>query len=208
MQYKTIENDVENEIVEKKSKFIANIFYVKTLKEAEEKISDVKKKYHDAKHHCFAFRIHEESNTLNRFSDDGEPSGTAGSPILNILEKNNIENVIVIVTRYFGGILLGTGGLLRAYTGATLKAMEKVKLATEEDGMELLIKTSYKYLEDIQYYCIKNNIKILNGKFDENVKVIVELSIDEKDKILKDLDSKIMEYEVLKRKNIRKSIEK
>ena len=208
MQYKTIENDVENEIVEKKSKFIANIFYVKTLKEAEEKISDVKKKYHDAKHHCFAFRIHEESNTLNRFSDDGEPSGTAGSPILNILEKNNIENVIVIVTRYFGGILLGTGGLLRAYTGATLKAMEKVKLATEEDGMELLIKTSYKYLEDIQYYCIKNNIKILNGKFDENVKVIVELSIDEKDKILKDLESKIMDYEVLKRKNIRKSIEK
>lgn len=208
MQYKTIENDVEDEIVEKKSKFIANIFYVKTLKEAEEKISEVKKKYHDAKHHCFAFRIHEESNTLNRFSDDGEPSGTAGSPILNILEKNNIENVIVIVTRYFGGILLGTGGLVRAYTGATLKAMEKVKLATEEDGMELLIKTSYKYLEGIQYYCNKNNIKILNVEFDENVKVIVELSIDEKDKILKDLDSKIMDYEALKRKNIRKSIEK
>lgn len=208
MQYKTIENDVENEIVEKKSKFIANIFYVKTLKEAEEKISEVKKKYHDAKHHCFAFRIHEEGNTLNRFSDDGEPSGTAGSPILNILEKNNIENVIVIVTRYFGGILLGTGGLVRAYTGATLKAMEKVKLATEEDGIELLIKTNYKYLEGIQYYCNKNNIKILNVEFDENVKVIVELSIDEKDKILKDLESKIMDYEVLKRKNIRKSIEK
>ena len=184
------------------------IFYVKTLKEAEEKISEVKKKYHDAKHHCFAFRIHEEGNTLNRFSDDGEPSGTAGSPILNILEKNNIENVIVIVTRYFGGILLGTGGLVRAYTGATLKAMEKVKLATEEDGIELLIKTNYKYLEGIQYYCNKNNIKILNVEFDENVKVIVELSIDEKDKILKDLESKIMDYEVLKRKNIRKSIEK
>lgn len=208
MQYKTIENDVEDEIVEKKSKFIANIFYVKTLKEAEEKISEVKKKYHDAKHHCFAFRIYEEGNTLNRFSDDGEPSGTAGSPILNILEKNNIENVIVIVTRYFGGILLGTGGLVRAYTGATLKAMEKVKLATEEDGIELLIKTNYKYLEGIQYYCNKNNIKILNVEFDENVKVIVELSIDEKDKILKDLESKIMDYEVLKRKNIRKSIEK
>ncbi len=208
MQYRTIKNDIEDEIVEKKSKFIANIFYVETLKEAEGKILEIKKKYHDAKHHCFAFRIHEKNNTLNRFSDDGEPSGTAGAPILNILEKNNIENVIVIVTRYFGGILLGTGGLVRAYTGATVKALERVELVVEEDGLELLIKTNYKYLETIQYYCNKKNIEILNVEFEENVKIIVEISIEDEKELLKCLESKIMDYEVLKRKNIRKSIDK
>ena len=208
MQYRTIKNDIEDEIVEKKSKFIANIFYVETLKEAEGKILEIKKKYHDAQHHCFAFRIHEKNNTLNRFSDDGEPSGTAGAPILNILEKNNIENVIVIVTRYFGGILLGTGGLVRAYTGATVKALERVELVVEEDGLELLIKTNYKYLETIQYYCNKKNIEILNVEFEENVKIIVEISIEDEKELLKCLESKIMDYEVLKRKNIRKSIDK
>ena len=104
--FKTIEENVTFELVEKKSRFIADIFYVETKEDAEEKIKEVKKKYYDAKHNCFAYSVFEENGRLDRFSDDGEPSGTAGSPMLNILTSNNLSNVVAIVTRYFGGILL------------------------------------------------------------------------------------------------------
>lgn len=104
--FKTIEEDVSYEIVEKKSRFIADVFYVESKEEAEEKIKAIKKKYYDAKHHCFAYSIYGGNLRENRFSDDGEPSGTAGSPMLNILTSNNLCNVVAIVTRYFGGVLL------------------------------------------------------------------------------------------------------
>ena len=104
--FKTIKKDISCEILEKKSRFIADIFYVEDKKEAEERIREVKKKYYDAKHHCFAYSIFTENGRLDRFCDDGEPSGTAGSPMLNILITNNLCNVLVVVTRYFGGILL------------------------------------------------------------------------------------------------------
>lgn len=103
----TIYEDIENEIVIKKSKFIANLIYVKTEEEAKNKIYEIKKKYHDARHNCIAYRILNEDNKIvEKFSDDGEPSGTAGGPMLNILQKNNMVNCLIIVTRYFGGILL------------------------------------------------------------------------------------------------------
>ena len=104
--FKTIEENVSCEIVEKKSRFIADIFYVENKQDAEDRIKQIKKKYHDAKHHCFAYSVFEDGKKLDRFSDDGEPSGTAGSPMLNILTSNNLCNVVAIVTRYFGGILL------------------------------------------------------------------------------------------------------
>ena len=114
--FKTIASSIESEIVEKKSRFITNIFYVESEQEAEQKIKEIRKKYFDAKHHCFAYSIYDENQIINRFSDDGEPSGTAGSPMLNILLTENFKNVVVIVTRYFGGILLGSGPLTRTYT--------------------------------------------------------------------------------------------
>ena len=104
--FKTIEEEVSCEIVEKKSRFIADIFYIESKEEAQERIKEIKKKYYDAKHHCFAYSISEKNGRLDRFSDDGEPSGTAGSPMLNILTSNNLCNIVAIVTRYFGGILL------------------------------------------------------------------------------------------------------
>lgn len=110
--FKTINKDAVAEIVEKKSKFIASLFYVENVEEAEEKIKEIKKKYFDARHNCFAYRIATESRIVERFSDDGEPSGTAGAPMLTVLAGNNLANVLVVVTRYFGGILLGTGGLI------------------------------------------------------------------------------------------------
>lgn len=104
--FKSIEGNVSAEIVEKKSKFIANVFYVENVKEAEEIIKNIRKKYYDSRHNCFAYRVYSKDGVIQKFSDDGEPSGTAGSPMLNILESKNLSNILVVVTRYFGGILL------------------------------------------------------------------------------------------------------
>ena len=124
-EFVTIKGHVETEIVEKKSKFIANMFYIENAQEAEEIIKKTKKKYFDARHNCIAYRVIENERLIERSSDDGEPSGTAGAPMLNILQKNNLVNVLIIVTRYFGGILLGTGGLVRAYSSSLQKAIEE-----------------------------------------------------------------------------------
>ena len=105
---RTIKDNVSAEITVKKSKFIANIFRVNSEQEAKLVIENMNKKYYDARHNCYAYIIDEKSNFIERFSDNGEPSGTAGAPILGVLKNKDLHNIIVIVTRYFGGILLGT----------------------------------------------------------------------------------------------------
>lgn len=208
---KTINKNTSAEIVEKKSKFIANLYYITSEEEAEEIIKQVRKQYHDAKHHCYAYSIMTESGIKSKMSDDGEPSGTAGMPMLNILVKKELVNVLVIVTRYFGGILLGTGGLLRAYSEATLQAIEKAEIVTEEIGYEMEITIPYQELEKIQYYCQKNAITILKIEYEEKVKCILEMTQEEKEKIeqlKKESTFKIEKITKLKKKNIRKNIEK
>ncbi len=204
---RTIKENVCAELVEKKSKFIANIFYVQTVEEAEQKIKEMKRKYYDARHNCFAFSIMTENGIINRSSDDGEPSGTAGGPILNIINKNEITNVLIVVTRYFGGILLGTGGLVKAYSESTLLALEKVELVTEELGMELEITISYEDIENFKYYCNKSNIKVINVEYGEQVKCIIEVIEQEKDNLIlnmQNLKFKVYNYKLIKKKNIRK----
>ena len=208
---KTIKENTSAEIVEKKSKFIANLFYIQSQEEAEEKIKEIRKKYHDARHNCYAYTIMTKEGIINRMSDDGEPSGTAGNPMLNILLKKELINVLVIVTRYFGGILLGTGGLVRAYSDATIDAIEKAELVIEELGYELEITVNYQEFEKIQYYCEKNRLSIINTEYGEKIKCYIEVTDEEKDKIinLKEEGSlKIEEYKIIKEKNIRKNIEK
>ena len=132
-EFKTIKENISGQIVEKKSKFIANIFYIDSIEEAEEIIKNTKKKYYEAKHNCYAYIvIDKDGNIVERCSDDGEPSGTAGQPILSILKGNNLCNIVVIVTRYFGGILLGTGGLVRAYSQATTNALMQANYIVKE----------------------------------------------------------------------------
>ena len=125
----TINENIESEITVKKSKFICNLIKIETQEEAEEQIKKIKKKYHDARHNCVAYRVQENDTIVEKASDDGEPSGTAGGPMLNILQKNNLCNVLVVVTRYFGGILLGTGGLVRAYSDSMQNALELTEKA-------------------------------------------------------------------------------
>ena len=122
IKYKTIYKEAEAEIIEKKSKFIATVRPVKTEEEAQSFIEEMRKKYWDATHNVFAYQIGER-NQIQRFSDDGEPSGTAGLPVLDVLKGEDVKDVAIVVTRYFGGTLLGTGGLVRAYGKAAKEGL-------------------------------------------------------------------------------------
>lgn len=207
----TINENTSTEIVQKKSKFIANLFYVQTEQEAEQKIKEIRRKYHDARHHCYAYSIIENDTIVNRMSDDGEPSGTAGNPMLNILIKKELTNVLVVVTRYFGGILLGTGGLVKAYSDATLAAIEKTSFVKIEKGLELEVLLDYADFENFQYYSQKNGIKITNVEYNEKINCRIELSNEEKDKLISLNEKeifKIQKYNIIQEKFIKKSIDK
>ena len=205
--FKTIKEDVAAEIEEKRSKFIANVFYVENTVQADERIKQIKKKYHDARHNCFAYIINENEIVIKRFSDDGEPSGTAGGPILNVIEKNNLCNVLIVVTRYFGGILLGAGGLVRAYTESAVKALENVQFIYKEKGYEAEVVISYQELDKFKYYCEKNNIKIINSEYGENVRYIIELAENKKNKFLESFNynekvPNILKFNILREKYV------
>ena len=120
----------------------------------------------------------------------GEPSGTAGAPMLNILQKNNLCNVLIIVTRYFGGILLGTGGLVRCYSAGCLGAIEKVETIEIEPGIEMTITLDYPDFQNVQYYFGKNGINILDSKYENDIECVVEMSILTKEKFLTDVKNR------------------
>ena len=207
-KFKTIEGKVTAEVEEKKSRFIANLFYVESVEEAENCLKQIKKKYYDARHNCYAYVVKEES-IIKKSSDDGEPSGTAGSPILNVIERNNLCNVIIIVTRYFGGILLGTGGLVRAYTEAATNAVNQAKIVEQEKGLEVEFELSYSDIEKFKYYCNLKNIKIVNITYTENVKIVIDLTEEEKNEILEEYKyneklPNIIKYTILCEKYLRK----
>lgn len=203
--FKTIKENISAEIVEKKSKFIANVFYVESVEEAEEIIRKVKKEHKEARHNCFAFSVFTKEGITNRFSDDGEPSGTAGSPMLNIITSKNITNVLVVVTRYFGGILLGTGGLVRAYTGAFQEALQKVEIIEKEVGKYVKVVTNYQDLEKFKYYLEQNDIDVRNIEYTENVDVYIDITDEKLEKLkenLNDLNFNVFNIEEIENKYI------
>ena len=207
----TVLKDEISDIVEKKSKFIANISYVENVEEAEGKIKEIKKKYHDARHNCIAYRVIDDGRIVEKASDDGEPSGTAGGPMLNILQKNNLCNIVVVVTRYFGGILLGTGGLVRAYSDATQNVIEKSVKVSKVEGIEIEIKLDYSNLEIFKYYCKNNDINITRIDYYEDIILKIEMENNRKNTFLNDIETKtlnIKEYQVIGDKYINKTVEK
>lgn len=175
---KTLNQNCKADITEKKSKFICNIFHVETKQEAEDIIAKLKKEHHDARHNCYAYIIYDaiEDNFITKSNDDGEPSGTAGSPILSVLQSYDMVNTLAIVTRYFGGVLLGTGGLVRAYKQATLKAIENACLYNVEKGYLVSVEISYSDNEKLKYFCKKNNINIIKTEYLKNIKYILEVN--------------------------------
>lgn len=208
-EFITIIGNAVAEITEKRSKFIANIFQIENVIEAEEKIKKVKKEYNDARHNCIAYRVIENGKLIEKSSDDGEPSGTAGAPILSILQKNNLCNVLVIVTRYFGGILLGTGGLVSCYSKSTIDAIDKAKKIIKCKGIEAKIELNYSNLENFKYYCKNSKIKIINMEYMDKIVCKIEMDNNKKDKIMQDINSKVLNIEnfnILNEKFIEKSI--
>ncbi|MGN0169156.1 MAG: YigZ family protein [Lachnospiraceae bacterium] len=160
----------EGEIVEKKSRFIAHIQPAETEQEAMEFVAQMKKKYYDARHNCYAYIIG-RNGEAKKFSDDGEPSGTAGRPMLDVLEKEGIYNVVAVVTRYFGGTLLGTGGLVRAYQGSLQEGLKNCTLAVQSLGQIATIEIPYTLLGKVQYFCAKEEIPVLDTDYQETIRM-------------------------------------
>ena len=176
-QYKTVYRGGEAEIIEKKSRFIATVKPVHSEEEAIEFIEILKKKYWNATHNCFAYVLGEHFQ-IQRCSDDGEPSGTAGKPMLDVLLGEEIHDVVVVVTRYFGGTLLGTGGLVRAYAGATKEGLSASKVITKMHGQKISIQTDYTGLGKIQYILGQRGLSILNSIYTDKVELEVLLPED------------------------------
>lgn len=169
----------QGEITEKKSRFIATVRPVESEDEAVSFINETKKKYWDARHNCSAFVIGRRQE-LTRCSDDGEPAGTAGRPMLDVLLKENIHNAAVVVTRYFGGVLLGTGGLVRAYQQATKAGLSASEIIEKKDGAVLFIRTDYTGIGRLQYLFAQEKITVMDTAYEADV--LVKAVIPENDK--------------------------
>jgi len=184
--YKILVQGGEGEIEEKKSRFIATLRPVETEEEAAAFIEEMKKKYWDARHNCSAFVIGKKAE-LTRCSDDGEPSGTAGRPMLEVLLGEEVRNAAVVVTRYFGGTLLGTGGLVRAYTQAVKEGLKNSRTARMRYGARLEFFTDYNSVGKILYLLEKRNIKAEDSEYTEAVRLCVRVPFAEKEALKKEV---------------------
>lgn len=164
---KSIKFNIENEFIIKKSKFITKLYFVTSEIEIKSILDKNKTEYKDATHICYAYIL----NNVERFNDDSEPSGTAGMPILNVLKNNNLNNVLCIVIRYFGGIKLGAGGLIRAYCSSVSEALNKTEIINVVNGKKIELTFSYDDIKKVNH--ILNDINIVDKQFDENVKYII-----------------------------------
>ena len=174
-----LKEKVKNTIVIEKSEFICYLKRCNDVEEFKEFLNSVKKYHYDATHHCSAYI----SKDVKRSNDDGEPSGTAGMPILNALEKRNMEDTGAVVVRYFGGIKLGAGGLIRAYSNATLKAIDIAKKIEKISIRKYELKVSYEISSRIDYY-LRNNTQLIDTIYDVDVTYIYATNNDIEDKIL------------------------
>lgn len=184
--YNTILNYGQDEIVEKKSRFIGYAVPVSTEDEAYAFIEKIRKQHYDARHNCFAFAIGSE-NTLLRFSDDGEPQGTAGKPILEVITGNEVVNVCIVVTRYFGGTLLGTGGLVRAYTEAAKLALADAGVHTMQFMKIVEITTNYNDSGKVQYLLSSSDAVIDGTDYTADVCFRVAVPVDGLDRLIKQI---------------------
>jgi len=182
--YKIVYKPGTGEIVEKKSRFIANVYNIENEQQVSSYIKAIKKEHWDARHNCYAFVIG-DNNEIQRCSDDGEPTGTAGKPILEVILRSEIHNCLIIVTRYFGGTLLGTGGLVRAYGKASKIGLENSKILEKQFGNILKIVTDYKGLKKVQYITGQMNLDILEITYSDIVTITVVVSVHIIDKFEK-----------------------
>lgn len=184
--YHTVYRGGLGEIVEKKSRFIAEVFPVTSEEEAMQYLEEARKRYWDARHHCWAYVLG-RNPSAERMSDDGEPAGTAGKPILEVIRGRQITDVLVIVTRYFGGTLLGTGGLVRAYTASAAEGLKHSEIITRFHGFKLRIAADYTSLGKIQYLLAQRKICILESVYTDKVELIVLVPDEEEGALFKEI---------------------
>ena len=170
---KLVESE-EGIYIEKKSKFICHLFTVTSADEVTEIIKAEKKKYYDAKHHCYAYVMGDDGSDI-KCSDDGEPSGTAGRPMLDILQKEGLTDILCVVTRYFGGTLLGTGGLVRAYSASLKDAIDKSTFKNETEAIIVKYKYGYNFDARISSYLRDKDIKVLDSEYSDAVEITIVL---------------------------------
>ena len=176
--YKTLLEGGTAEIVEKKSRFIATVRLVESEEEALTFIEEMKKKYWDARHNCYVYSVG-MNREYTRCSDDGEPSGTAGRPMLDVILGEDIYNVAVVVTRYFGGILLGTGGLVRAYSKAVQEGLKNSRIIQKKYGISLEVATDYTGIGKIQYIAGERKLPVLDSEYTDKVVMKLLVPADE-----------------------------
>lgn len=193
---KRISNNIENTIIIKNSKFITNLFIIENIEEVNKYLNLIKDKYRDANHNCYAYII----DNIRKCSDDGEPSGTAGIPMMKVLEHKELNNVLVIVTRYFGGIKLGAGGLVRAYTNSVSKALDIVNIIDTVKGYNIDISFNFNDIKHIDY--LLKDIKILNKEY----KDIVKYNLNVSNNLLEILKQNNIKYNINKEIYIEKNI--
>lgn len=203
-EYKTIHEYGEDEIIINKSRFIGYSKPVETEEEAIDFINEIKEKHKDATHNVFAYVIGESSN-IQRYSDDGEPSGTAGVPILEVLKKEDLRNTVVVVTRYFGGIKLGVGGLIRSYIKGAKVGLDASKIIKKVLHSKIKFRIEYTLYGKVENELLANNYTVEDVIYDEAVNIIVICKADKTEdliSLMKNLSSGDVEYEELSREHI------
>jgi len=189
-RYKTIQGKAQGLYKEKGSKFIALAFHVETEQEVKNRLLSVKKEFHDARHHCYAFRINPE-NEFFRSNDDGEPSGTAGKPILNQILSAELFNVLIVVVRYFGGTKLGVPGLIRAYKTAARDALEHANIVTSVITRTLELEFDYPLTNQVMRIIKEEHLTVLKQDFFTTCKLTLQVERVQKEKVLKKFKSVI-----------------
>lgn len=184
--YKTVLGESMDEIIIDKSRFIGYSFYIQSQEQAEDIIKSIKKKHYDATHNCYAYILSDDMSIM-KCNDDGEPSSTAGIPMLEVLKKENITNCLVIATRYFGGVKLGAGGLVRAYTKTAKIAIDSNTIVEKKIFTRLEITTSYNFTGKIQKFIENKDLISLPVEFSENVKFIIYENSKNISKLIQDL---------------------
>lgn len=183
---KTVYSGGEGEIIEKKSRFIATVRPVTSEEEAAAFIAEMKKKYWDARHNCSAFVIGERQE-ISRCSDDGEPAQTAGRPMLDVLLREDIHNAAVVVTRYFGGVLLGTGGLVRAYQKATQEGLAASVIIDKKEGIRLSVGTDYNGLGKLQYLIAQKGLSLIDTVYTDAVELLLMVPVEEQQAVEREI---------------------
>ncbi len=199
IRLKLINKTYSNEIIINKSRFITSIYRVNSIEEVNTILAQTKKKYYDATHNCYGYILGENSE-IQKCSDDGEPSKTAGFPILDVLKKQEVTNILCIVTRYFGGILLGAGGLVRAYSESASEVLKLAEFYTIEQLLEFELRVGYSEYNTILSYL--NEFNVIESLFNTDVLVNIGVKLDRVDEFITNINNKTSGKAIVIKKDI------